>query len=268
MATVKKRYTIDKPEFEIYTGFYDNYAMKSDILNSETQALSVHSEIWDKMSIMAAIYNLVGDEKGMLQAKDKYKSQATIPATEIKLLELEARFVAYCDRREDEGYRRPTKWPPNLLTERLQTEAYLDIKKRELEALNGALKNVEVKEKEVDDSKLLMFGPLGNGRLRNGELVELDYQPVQRVRGNLLIMEGPYKGMLVSMYREYISEPWCEARHKERKELQKKFNEQYLKTGHSDIIVPRGLGLNKVSRGSLPKWPENCKNFLNGENKK
>ena len=264
-TTVKRRYTqANRLEFETYSYFFDLYQEKSDILNAGAQEFNVHSTLWDRPNLIGRIVEIGGDDKGYV----KYISGEGIPCNirdfENRLKEVKAKYKRFCDDRESQGYDRPTVEPPDTLKKRLQLEARLDVYKRELESLQDKLENYQEKEHVKANALMLSYGTLGSGRLFNGDLVEIDYQRCEKINDVLIITEplSPYYGMRVADYRSHIVEPWCAERHKISRDAQKQFDAERIATGRSSIRVPNSLGVKRVSRESLPKWPKGVKNYL------
>lgn len=262
---IKRRYTPqNRAEFKIYNDFMDRYLLDSNILNSGNTPLNVHTILWDKSAILSNLFQLEGNAQGEYIRPDDVKVPASIPNTKRRLKEVEARFVAHCDQREDQGYERPSEWPHALLTERLKLEARLDVYLREAEFLHSKLSEYKTKEISRRNTLMLSYGPLGNGQLRGGVLVEIDYQKVSSVDGVLIITEetSPYRGMKVADYRKYVQEPWRKARETEINTALERRAREYAETGHSKVEVPLGIGQLMPRREDLPPWPRECKNYL------
>jgi hypothetical protein len=269
---IKRKYNKEKDtkEFKIYNDFVDRFLIESNILNSGTEKINAYSTLWDKPAIESAIRELEGEHDGLYRANDfKDPIPAQITHANDKLWEVNDQFKEYCERKEKQGYNTPTEWPEGMLKERLRWEAHLTVYLRELEFLKAELAKREDAEEEVKvNNDMLAFGTLGVGQIFNNDLVLIDGQKVERIgKDNILVITEPtsiYYGMRISDYR-VMSEKWCAERHAKRKELQKKFNQEYAQTGHSNIKVPDGLGIKKVSKTNLPKWPSNVPNYLTKE---
>ena len=268
MAT-KKRYRIDDKkvtrEYKIYDEAYDLYIKQSNILNAGSQGLNAQTILWDKPAIEAHLYELEGDGKGNCDdAIGKRTVPALIPAMKLKLDTLARKFESYKEQREAEGFETPDKEPVAIFVERIRTEARLDIYMQEAARLREWLSKNQVKVMEVANEKMLQYGALGNGRLQGGTLVELDFQVVEK-RGDILVITesaSPYRGMKVSDYRKFVVEPFCAEYYRKRRQLENQWNAERKENGRSNIQVPPGLGLRKMSKNLLPAWPEGVKNHL------
>jgi hypothetical protein len=262
---IKRRYTQkDVAEYTIYSDYFDNFLKKSQILNAGAFGdVTSTMPFWDKNNLLAEILEIEGDDKGNAKyvGREGFPSRLTHAKNQLK--ELEAQFEAHCDLKENQGYERPTEMGDKTFNRKLELEAKIDIYLREIEALKNALANWKEKEQKTANANALQYGCLSIGQIRNGELVLIDNQKVERINKVLILVEpaSPYLGMSVIDYRK-MSERWCEdikTKHKDQYEQQ----QAELKTkGHSTIPTPRGLGLTKVSRESLPKWPKGVKNYL------
>ncbi len=145
----------------------------------------MHHDILGCSDYESYLYKLEGDAKGEFKRVDKVIVPALIPNTRKRFQLMKDKFEIYCNQKESLGYERPTEWPIELLTERLKIEARLDVYLREAEYIKAKLEAAQVVKKEIDDKKILHYGPQGSGRLRDGQLCELDGQEVQMVGGCL-----------------------------------------------------------------------------------
>jgi hypothetical protein len=267
MTNIQRRYSPSKPEYKIYSDYFDRYLIASTVLNSgERGAIIVQNlSISDLSALKHALFELEGDALGVYETtKAAGAVRAAIPATELKLSQIHERFSAYCYNKEAQGYKKPEVWPPNLLKERLHAEARFDVLRREAEVLHNLIDNYKEKEVAADASKVLQYGPRGNGQLRDGTLESIDDQKVDFTADDILIISddnSPYNGMRVADYREFVVMPCKAAQNKRIKELHDKQVAELRATGHSNVVIP-SYGLRKVSRESLPKWPDGVKNYL------
>ncbi|MBN2828830.1 MAG: hypothetical protein JXR56_00755 [Candidatus Cloacimonetes bacterium] len=268
---IRRRYTPSNPEYKIYSETFDRLLINSTILNSSEKGAIIvdRLEISDLSSIKSVLFELTGDQNGIVMStKAGGDINAIIPNAERKLALIHGRFDSYCNMKEAQGYKRPKVWPPKLLEERLKTEARLDVWKREAELLQNLVDHWKETKTERDASKVLQYGPRGNGQLKGGYLDEIDYQKVEYVGDILVIVDehSPYKGMAVSSYREHIVEPVRAAQRKRMFDLEKQRKRELAETGFSKITIP-SFGTKKVSKGSLPPWPKGVKNYLIEEEK-
>lgn len=250
MATtqIKRRYKdVRLPEHPIYNDFFDKALKDSRVFNKDGFS-AITTIFWDRTAIETEI---------------KILQEASVPELRKQVQECESRFESYCQQREAAGYDRPTTWPPHLLKGRCQAEARLDVSLREIEFLQSKLATMFVEpERKRSDEKVLAFGPLGSGKLREGVLAELDGQRCQLIDGVLIITEesSPYHGMRVRDYREFIVKPYCDARTKKLNELVAQRKAQIRERGASSITIRTGP--RKVDKANLPPWPEGVRNYL------
>jgi len=109
---------------------------------------------------------------------------------------------------------------------------------------------------------MLSRGPIGVGEMRNGILILMDGQAVEKVDGVMVITseKSPYRGMAVHAYLEFVVKPWSISRRKRAAELERQRADEIRTTGKSTINVSTG---NKViNKSSLPPWPDNVPNLL------
>jgi hypothetical protein len=121
---IKRRYPASrKAEYKPYNDKFDMLLIQSNILNTDAVP-SVHTILWDKRTIEAFTNEL---------------ETVTIPNLKSKLAEVIEKFERYCTQRVSQGHARPTLWPPAMLTERVEIEAAIDVRGRELEFLQDKL---------------------------------------------------------------------------------------------------------------------------------
>jgi hypothetical protein len=195
---IKKRYNQkDEREFQIYSDEFDRLLTSSDILEGD-QHPSIHSNFYDRQGLLQALAQLVG-----VNNSDSYKDRsghtilAYIPYCKQQLAELDMQHNEFNERRLSAGYKKSDEWPPNLLKERLKLEAKCDIYLREEEAIRQAINNLKQEVDNEQDKHCLEFGPQGNGRLRGGDLVELDGQRIERIKGKLIITSKSHPIMVL-----------------------------------------------------------------------
>jgi hypothetical protein len=102
----------------------------------------------------------------------------------------------------------PAEPPGDVLRQRMEAEAKLDILGEEKDWLEKELKKMEAKAKAEDDRKVLYYGPQGSGK--GDPLREIDGQKVENRKGELVIADGrsPYDGMRIADYREKLVGPY------------------------------------------------------------
>jgi len=257
MATRTRRRYSDprKPEFKFYSDTFDKLVVDSNILNTDSRP-NISTILWDKRNTVNVISELENE---------------TIPKRKEVLQTIEDRFNSFKVNRKRQGFDSTTEWPPKLLEERCRAEARIDVASRELEYLKEKLdKFFTNPEKVIEDKQVLQYGPLGQARLRDGVLCEIDFQTVEpylvdvgNEKEEMLLITSPsslYRGMSIPDYRKFIMQPYSKARkmalYHQEKTRQKEINEQ----GFSKINV--SFGVKKIHPSSLPPWPDGIPNYL------
>ena len=258
MATVrvKRRYQDpSKPGYKTYKDVFDKAVMESNILNSDSRP-SISTILWTKKNTENTILELETN---------------TIPKRREDLQAVEDKFASYQKNRKRQGFDSTTEWPPKLLEERCRAEARIDVACRELEYLKEKLdKFFTQPEQNVEESRILQYGPLGQARLRDGVLCEIDGQTVEPYLvdvGNekeemLLITSpsSPYRGLSIPDYRKYVMGPYSKARKLNLYNMEKQKAKEIAETGFSKIQV--SFGVKKIHPSSLPAWPDGIPNYL------
>jgi len=260
---MKKRY----PDNKVYNDFYCKFQVESSILNSGSETIpSAYTILWDKQNLEAELRRIVGDKKG-LYAQGRESYIAFIPSVEMRLQEIADGFKGYCRQKINQGHEKPTEWPKELLTEKLQNEARLDVLQGEKEKIEKRLKQLNDVVTKVDDSKVLQFGLICSGSFHSigtpryapeRAKAELDGQYLTMVPEGFLIIDdprSPYHLMKVSDYHR-VAKQWVKDRMQADKEklliMQAKAKENYEP-------LPQSTGLNlsgKIDKKDLPKWPD------------
>lgn len=259
---IKRRYRQGDLEYKQYNDFFDRFLLNSNVLNGGNQAISVHTEFHDLVTLKSILIQLEGDETGRYKSRSGETMFSSITLAKKKLAAVQNQFDSYCDTREAQGHPRPKSWPPHLLEERLRCEARIDVLLREAESVRDRIAQYHALENTEHAKGVLAYGPLGNGRLRDGILVEIDGQTCDYKNDTLIILDSasPYNGMAVSDYREFVSNPWLEERRRWQAEKEKKRAEEILQKGFSDIEIR--LSKRKIDKSCLPAWPECVPNHL------
>ena len=268
-------------KFGTYHKHYDRYRINSYIFNGGGRQPSFDTVFWTKNRVVSEIAWIEGNDKGMVYNKNtSEESLALMPLVKEQLKELQKRFKRYQQQRVNEGHFRPAEMPNEMLNERLQLEARLDVYAEELNELKKRLKTFKEEEDQEHKQLLLAYGVSGSGSLHDGTLVELDGQTVSLNSNNMLVINdplSPYDGLLIADYRECISKPWRIATEKLRNEkaaLSRKlisqglYNESF-KTEWSElqkrIIEDDKLGdlfaIQLPNKPKIPKVPEHLKNY-------
>jgi hypothetical protein len=208
----------------------------------------VHTILWDRRTIETYIHEL---------------EAVTIPSLKNKLAEVTEKFERYCTQRVNQGHARPTLWPSALLTERVEVEAAIDVRGRELEFLQDKLNTQYIEPEQAKEIKeVLAYGPRSHSQLHDGVLAVIDGQRVEMIDQNLVIVtaSSPYYGMQVADYREHVSKPWIAERRQRMLASERKRAAEIKATGRSDIVIR--LDQRKIHSSSLPKWPDGVVNYL------
>lgn len=244
----KMRYSTEAEP--IYAEFYAKFKNASDILTPSGNL--------DKRGMQQELYNLLGDDKGRIKIDNFTNGIALIPETEEQIRNLHWKYDQYCERREREGYERPSEMPPEIHNELMKHQARLDVYNLEKEALEEQLLEIENKP----NLNMLKFGPLSSGQLQNNDLIEIDGQRVERINGKLIITEpgSPYLGMSVVSYRTHVSDPWLREQHEKLNALVNQRKIEVQEKGFSNISIPTRR--RSISKNDLPPWPEGVKNYL------
>lgn len=270
---MKQKYTTKDPEYQTYTNFYIRYKMGSRVLNpNDTPGMD--SIFFDKENITTELLTRLGDQFGKY-FRGSSEVTAYVPYLELRLIEIDERFKAYQRQRVNTGYPEPTDMPKHLLEEKLNYEARLDITNVEIEFLTKKLKAFTDVEEEKIEGECLEYGCLGNGRFHgthaiNQDLInvlkEIDGQRITQTTDGLLIINdsrSPYSGMSVASYRGII----CNQFRDERKKIEReKLKRLKVRAREEGLPVPSHTPARspiKVSKSSLPAWPEEgVRNYL------
>jgi len=263
---VKRRYSDPKaPEFQKYSDYFDRFLMQSEILNPREGRPTSNSIFYTRKNILQLIYELKGEDKdGRVYRTEKDDGTVSVLKDIKNKLELNAaRLKSRFDEAEATGHKIQGE-PIWMMVDRVRLEARMDVVLREIEYLQSLIAVQDQKMEEEHNKKMLIYSCIGQGRLFGGELVEIDFQKVERIKKNLIITEplSPYRGMKISDYREKVVDPFCKDYYANRSEFQKKQQKELKETGHSLTVVPPCLGFIKISRTSLPAWPKGVKNYL------
>ncbi len=269
-----KRTFLPINKYPFYNDLVDRYMQQSEILNGGSMQIGVHSTIWDKEAILGHIAQIEGDEKG-LYLRNGEKHMAYKPFVQMKLDQLESDFEEFKRSRRNQGHEIPEVMTPKMLEQYYTYKARMTVIEEELAELNKRLKSYTSEEQKEDDSMLLKYGLQEVSKCHglNAEdpslidvLKIIDGQKVEMTEDNVLIINdsrSPYSGMLVSDYRKL-----CKQWKNEVKQIQL---DEFVKI--QDRCRAEGLpipkipirALRKVSKGSLPKWPEWAVNHLKNE---
>jgi hypothetical protein len=262
---MKKRYDVKSKFHSIYNEYYCQYTVESTILNS-----GAYTVFWDRNGLNGALVQLIGNDKGQYISTGGTVLQAFVPVVVEQLKVVEQKFKDYCRQKVNSGYSEPTEYPPELLDMKLKLEAKYDILSAEVEMIQKKLREFKDMEAKEDDSRVLQYGLQRSGkfwgsRAPSPELInvlhDLDGQLISMHDGFLIIDDerSPYDGMKVSDYHT-LAKQWVQDRLRANNENLNRLQAQAKETGRT---VPLSLpveGPKKVSRASLPAWPEGVVN--------
>jgi hypothetical protein len=267
-----KRYNTKDAEYQIYTDNFIRYKMQSNILNSGDMP-GMDTIFFDRENIKSELLTRVGDENGKY-LRGKRESTAFIPYLEIQLEAIEQKWKDYQKRKLNSGYPKPTEWPKELLNEKLKFQARLDVTQSEVDALTKKLKEFKDVEEQKTDNNVLEYGCIGHGHFHGtraadpdliNTLKEIDGQTISQTGDGLLIINDSrsiYFGLSVADYRGKVCKQFInEQRQRDREKLKK----LQLKAREEGLPLPKQLvarGPVKISKSSLPPWPEGCRNYL------
>lgn len=268
---MKQRYTTKEKEYQTYTDFYIRYKMSSRVLNPN-DVPGMDSIFFDKENITTELLTRIGDQHGKYM-RGGSEQTAYITYLELRLAEIDKRFKAYQKQRVNTGYPEPTEMPKELLKEKLNYQARLDVTDVEIEFLTKKLKAFTDAEENKTDGEVLEYGLLGNGRYHgthatNPDLInvlkEIDGQRITQTSSGLLIindLRSPYSGMSVTDYRELCA-VWYQ---QDKIHRNRKLKALKARAKEEGLPVPSHLAARapcKVSKSSLLTWPEGVRNWL------
>jgi hypothetical protein len=254
---------------EVYDRKYMHLKNSSQILGNTNTGIgvgSVHNILFDEANLEAVKIELIGEDKEGNYKRKGVDYLAKIPAIKEEIKEFKQRWRSKQMQAINEGEEVPSEdeMPADLLEEKLILEARLDIYQEELAKIQERLDSLDNKEQDKDDQDVLKYGLICTGQLRDGVLVEIDGQNVEKVRGVMIIKDSrsPYNGMSVPDFRQ-LAKDWQE----ERKQADAKHLKTLQATARKeDKPVPNYYtsfsGGRKVPRNLLPKWNEGVTNHL------
>ncbi len=256
----------------IYVNAYKKYYIESQILNSTGHEIpSIHTVLYDKRNVEAAIFSLTGDADGMIKSSYGYEIPALIPNLKQELQKIDKDFKDLNQNRWNQGRSPLKEMPPDLLLKKLDIQAALAVSQKELQTLKNREKEYTDIKKNEDDRKLLQYGLVCFSRNHGtgaadpdmmNVLAEIDGQVVGQKNGLLIIEDNrsPYNGMSVIDYRKLAKE-YTTKKQAVYYDLYKAHEQQMKLKGFSTIEVP-GFGMHTVSRADLPPFPEWAVNHL------
>lgn len=266
---MKKRYDNKHPFNTLYNEYYVNIQHKSEVLNIGRDNIPNTDMIfWDKARIQTEILRREGNDKRMyFKLGQPCKCLLLLYEEDVQIIE--SQFKNYRKSRQNLGYEKPgeTDYPKDMLKQKLEAEAHLDVCQGELEILQKKLVEIDSRIVEIEDSHMLEFGLICRGsfhgtRAKSDDLVnvlkEIDGQLLSQLEdGTLWISDerSPFCGMSLPDYRK-LAKQWVYEQMNADADKLWQMQEEARKTGQ---VVPDQLMLRsrrRVSKSSLPKWPE------------
>jgi hypothetical protein len=218
--------------------------------------------LWDKGNIIYHIAELEGDQEGKY-IHSGTKMTALIPLIQKKLSDLENMFAEHKKNRIKQGFNPSDIMPKEMMNEFYTLHARLFVYETEVEFLKKQLSEFVEKEEAESDSKVLIYGLQGYGKLSGGVLSTIDGQKVEEIDGIMVIVDkrSPYHGMSVPDYRELTRQWQADRKEADRQKLLRLQDEARAKGN----LIPKQLPVqspHKVSRASLLAWPTGVRNYL------
>lgn len=237
-----KRTFLPIAKFAIYNNEVDKLMIESNILNGGSSGIpSAYTIFWDRNNCLDELFKIEGDANGKYISENK--TSPCLKSQVQKLLDqIDSKFISYKESRVKQGYESPTEMPELMLTEFYRLHAKMTVLDAEADELRKRLKSFDESKKQEDDDKVLMYGPLGAGKLKDGILVRIDGQKVTESKDGIMVINderSPYSGMSVVHYRRLCREYQASKDH----------SGKYVKA------------LRRVSRERLPEWPEWAINY-------
>lgn len=254
-----------------YDKIYLNRRADSHILNKGNRS------IWDigkydcLQGLKSSLFEYVGNDEGLLEPRDseslpkstEHTPQAIIPGLLDNLEIINQKIREYKAEKEEYGYP-SVKEPDHLKTERLKTEALLDVCGAEAEWLQKELREFETKEAAKKEDEVLMYGTemssWGNPPKEiDGQIVsKITDEDTQKTVYIIDDSRSPYDGMSLFDYRE-MAKQWRKGRQAHHDQLRKQREDEIFEKGFSDVHIP--MTNSRVPREDLPAWPEDAVNF-------
>lgn len=260
---MKRKYT--RKENPTYNHLVDKLMVLSDILNGGRERVpSAFTQFWDRNLCSSVLLELVGEAADGKYMKKGLLTTAVKPYLEAQLMELEQKFEQYKKDRIRQGFPMPTEMPGDMLKEKYGLEARLTVIDEEIRELRRRLDEFRQPEQEADDRHVLQYGLHEHGKLRDNKLVTIDGQRVAENPDMVMIISddrSPYNGMAVSDYRQ-LARQWRADRKRMADEAFRQLQERCIAEGKPVPQAPPITSMRKVSRASLPKWPEGVVNHL------
>jgi len=237
MGKAGRRYRVG--EFEIYDRWYELKKAGSPIFNPR-QATAENTWVAGMLNDKAGLERLLqiwrGNGEGIYLDKGR-KRNAVLTDAQSMLAKVERDSENEKQLALNQG-RRPPEETREMAKRRLTAEANLDLVMGEIEKLESLLAAATEKKEEVDAGEVLRHGPLGQGKMRNGVIAEMDGQRIARNEKGMFIIDDPrsrYNGMLVHDYTEQIVRPWYKANSVLRRKLKAQVDSGELSANDAPI---------------------------------
>jgi hypothetical protein len=253
---------------QLYRDYFCQLKVDSGILNAGGNTnISVHSIMWDRTNIERELLIRQGNEKNGLYSDTGETCTAELPYAKYKLAFIEGKFNEYQKRQMNRGFEEPTEYPKELLDLKMKWPAKLDIIKLEIEKLEKTLKELDSVKEVKDDTLVLCYGLRCNGSFHgigssyyrpDIARAVLDGQYLTLTKDDILIIDdkrSPYDQMKVSDYRK-MSKQWLKEREEKEQVRFKKLQASCRERGITVPSMPLVTSMKKVSKESLPKWPD------------
>lgn len=192
---------------------------------------------------------------GVQRVLFEFQAMAERRQQEIEALDLKFKNLKVTARRE--GRSEPAEMPRQLLEEKLRLEAQIDVISERAAQFKQELVEVEAREQEAEQAKILQYGPKGSGKMRDGVLSIIDGQPIRVNRKGVLVIncpQSPYHKMLVEDYRTQVVVPFAKARAEKSREL-----EDLIAAKDGELRQLKKMrirpGLHIIAREDLPPRP-------------
>lgn len=270
---MKKRYEPKHPYHDIYNDYLCKFLRDSVILNTGREEIAnENTVILDTPNTKLELLRRIGNQFGLYQ-RGGGELVADIPYNKSKLNEVEERWKAWKRQKLNEGKDEPTEYPKHLLEAKLKLEAKLDTLEREVEVLTKKLTEIREADESKTDGEVLEYGLLGNGKFWGSQAPTLDLmnvlrfidgQKISQTKDGLLIINDErsiYSGMSVANYRN-LCNIW---RDTQKKKAREKLKVLQVKAREEGGLIPSHLAARapfKISKNSLPDWPEGVRNYL------
>lgn len=247
--------------YEAYDDVFDRLSVNSQILNSGSMSRPGPSMIFlDKRGIETEIYALIGNENGeIITGRDRQR--AVIPALEARIADVDRRHRKMNEDRKMKGKTAlALDEVSELLNEKLELTAKLDVRKSEVEDLRERLEKFQNHEIETKGKEMFQYGLRLAIRYKDGFPSEVDGCPLINIDDVTCLAEGLYKGLSLADYRK-MAVQWM-AERKKREDL--RFKEQVEKAKSEGLPMPRRKvsSIKTVDKSSLPAFPAGCMNHL------